>query len=355
MLLRSTCSVAAVLFLLAGATSANARITSARPLEAHSASAVIEPLKARTWNARAEVEDTVLRHAPVRARAAALRTESFTDPHGHVLQISTAIDGLDLGYYAQLLAGVYHHDEIEDVRVEVDPPEQMESICGVGAVACYLADDPDGSYEGELWIPSQDPDLQHIITHEYGHHVDNQLPNLADFDVCSYDNDGSRDWFFEREVEDHILKKTGCSADTKWQRLLGELYAEDFTWLNGNRTWVMPLRSPTSRQLSALRWDFDHPLESVSIRRTRYVRRHRIRTIRLTVRDWRFLTIELRGSRAADLDLFLYARSGRRPLKRSAGRASREHISTLVAPGRYDVVVYAFHGPGRARLAIDMD
>ena len=89
----------------------------------------------------------------------------------------------------------------------------------------------------------------HIVVHEYGHHMDNQLVNLAGLGYgCDVDGDGSRRWFFARDLEDRIFNRGfDCSPATPWDHLLPELFAEDFTRANGLTGWVMPLPPPSRR------------------------------------------------------------------------------------------------------------
>jgi hypothetical protein len=305
------------------------------------------------------VRDSVVRVVP-RARAAADRTELFVDQHGHQIALSTYTDGLDLAPYASVLAGTIHYDEIEDVAVWVVPPADVQEICGATeALACYGPDSRD-SLHGTLVIPTSDPDLQHIIVHEYGHHVDNQLINLGHVfphGQCGFGNDGSRNWFFVRNVKDHVLRRgVSCDPSARWQDLLGELFAEDYAWLVGNRTWVLDgTRSPTSRQLRALAHDFAYPLEPRTLRATHKASTTRIKVFKsFETRDWYFADITLRGPRRADLDLALYRQGARKPLAKSTGRSSRERLKGALPPGRYKVAVFAYRqaAVGRVRVAL---
>ena len=309
------------------------------------------------WEAKAPVVDTIIPHPGSVARAASahVRVEEFTDPHGHTLTFGTTVAGLDLAPYASLFSGIYHHDEIEDVGLMIVAPSEVVGICGgvEGTLACYAPERD--SAGGLLVMPSESPDLTHIAVHEYGHHVDNQLLNFAHLPFgCGWDNDGSRNWFFARDVDDDIFSNTTCSPDADWSRLLGELYAEDFTWLNGNTAWRgdMPVRQPHAGQLEALRADFDRPFRPSTRRYKRSIGRDRAKVVALSLRDWTFLSMRLTGPRRADLDLYLFPRDGRRPLARSRGRTSRERILRILPPGRYDAVIHASRAGGTGRLTV---
>lgn len=335
---------------LMGAVAALA--AAAFPPASHGATQV-KPRDLGTWHAKAKVNDRILKQLP-RARAAQHeRTEGFTDHHGHSLTLITTSPDLDLRPYAETLAGIYHHGEIEDLLVYVLPPEEVDAVCGAEASACYAAEDAATSYRGSMVIPSEDPDLLHIIVHEYGHHVDNQLINLGHIFECPYDGDGSRNWFFERDWDDDLFHNTSCSAQASWSNQLAELYAEDFTWLNGNRTWRpdMTLRSPSNLHLGAMKFDFDQPLTTRRYSTWRpMVARKRERYKRLKLRNWTFLSVDVRAPRRSDFDIYIYRANGTRAVRRSTRGGRRERKRFVLPPGSYDVGVYAYRGDGRARV-----
>jgi len=305
--------------------------------------------------AQRPVVDTILPPSSAKARIAAVtRTEQWVDDQGYTITISTDLPNVDLSPFAGILAGVIHGEEIEDLRVTAVTMAQIGGICGDSqAVACYAPDDPDASYAGQMWFAVDDPDIVHTVVHEYGHHIDNQLLNLADLGgACGYDNDGSRDWFFARDLEDDILGAGAtCSPDGDWEHLLGELYAEDFVVLNGIMDWQLStFRSPSQRQLDALDYDIRVPFETRS--RTW---RPRVRvghepytTIRL--RHWTFFTVTLRSPRRRDFDLYLYRAGKARPFAKSVRTGRNDRIERVLRPGRYYVGAYGYRGSGRARV-----
>lgn len=338
-----------VLVALTASAATPALASAARPVEA-------APLDRITVKKR--VVDTVLKARPPVARAATQRTAVFSDPHGHRINISTGIDGLDLRPYAEILAGTLHDQEIEDLSVEVLPRSAIGAACeDPEAEACYEAEDAATSWEGRMWIPAEHPDLAHIIVHEYGHHVDNQLLNLGRLDPsCEYDSDGSRNWFFERDLDDEIVAAGFRCAGGAWEEQLGELYAEDYVAANGIDGWELPTAPPpTEFHKDVLRDDFAYPFEPRTIRKTRSLRPRRGRMYRFRATDWTFATLRLRGPRRTDFDLYVYQKGRTRPLRRSIRRGSRERLEMELAPGAYRVEMYPYRGRGRARLRIDLD
>ena len=189
--------------------------------------------------------------------------QRYEDEHGHVVTLATDNPAVDLQPWANLLVSTYHYGEVELVHVFVTSALGVSQICGEDAVACYSPDDPDRLFTGVMILSYEDTDAVHTLFHEYGHHMDNQLYNLARISSCAYSSDGSRRWFFARDVEDDILDKTGCDDDTPWELLLGELYAEDYAQLSGAGAPAfdsrMPVLAPSEAQLGALESDIDDP------------------------------------------------------------------------------------------------
>lgn len=320
----------------------------------------VEPLDLSAVHAKAEVVDRILPPG-MSARAAGARTQQFTDDHGHLFSISTDVPGVDLQPYASVFAGLLHGDEVEQLRIEAVTLSEMGVTCGTAeAVACYRPDDPDRSFAGQIWFALDDPDVVHTIVHEYGHHTDNQLLNLRHLGLlgCSLASDGSRNWFFEREIADDILGAgIGCDPAGDWEHLLGEVYAEDFVVLNGIHDWQLSsVRAPTSGSLTALLNDIANPFEPYRFERSRRVPRRHARLVRFDLDDWSFVTIRMRGPRRTDLDLYLYPAGSTKRLERSTRRGSTERIARrLLAPGGYRVGIYAYKGSGRARVRVDVE
>jgi hypothetical protein len=304
------------------------------------------------------VHDAVLSPGAVRAHASAARSQVFQDAQGHAIHISTTVPGLALEPYAGLLAGIpLHGAEIEHLAVEVVAPDKIGAICGSSdAAACYGADDPGRSPAGHMFLPSSDPDLVHIVVHEYGHHVDNQLLNLAGLGYgCDVDADGSRRWFFARDLGDHIVDRGyDCSPSTDWEHLLPELYAEDFTRANGLTGWVMPVRPPSRRVLQAMRTDVVMPFHRhVARGRISVPRRGEFRE-RLHVGEWTAIGVRLSVPRGRDFDLFIYEPGQPRPLIKSTHRGSAEESigGAFLAPGAYTLVVRSRGSGGTSRLKL---
>lgn len=297
--------------------------------------------------AKSVVQDNVFNEAPPKPPPA--RVEQFVDSHGHTFRVGTDLPTLDLLPYANVLAATVHRGETAKVLVEVVLPEQVRGLCGADAAACYY-NDPDYG-RGWMYIPAEHPDLTHIIVHEYGHHVDNQLLNLAHLSRgCAPLGDGSRNWLFARNP-------TGFECESgDWELLLAELYAEDYVSLNGFDGWVLgTIRPPTRFELTQLAFDFANPFWPRQLAKSGFVPRRRTLAKQFTLRHWTRVDMLLTGARRADLDLFLFRRGGQRPLARSIGPGSRELIGRVLRPGAYVAVAHASRAGGNAALRIRLN
>jgi hypothetical protein len=194
-----------------------------------------------------------------------VKEEQFRDEHGHVLTFATDNASVDLTPFANLLASTYHYGEIEFVHVFVTSDATLTRLCGASAAACYAADDPGKSPGGVMVISYEDSNITHAVIHEYGHHIDNNTYNLGRLSDCGINGDGSRRWFFARQMQDNILDNLSCNPDGNWGDLLPEVYAEDYAQMVGiPRAEYHPaiaLRPPSARQKRALKADIDSPFK----------------------------------------------------------------------------------------------
>jgi hypothetical protein len=287
------------------------------------------------------------------------RVEGYRDPHGHSIRLGTSEPGADLRSIAEILAGTVHRGELNRLEVLVMRLSQVPGECGgpPGTIGCYLS--LASSRAGLMVVGYDDSDLVHTIVHEYGHHMDKQLVNLSHITTCGRGEDGSRRWVFAREARDRVFANTGCAGYAPYERLLGELYAEDYSVLAGIRDWPLDLfRPPSVGMTSALRRDIFEPFARSTRRfRGRLGRRgaRKTRTFELDVHA--YLTARLVGPsrRRANFDLGLYRSGFRKAIKRGTTADSSERIRKLLAPGTYKVRVRSRRGKGRYRLRLSLD
>ena len=330
------CALVTLVFLLVAVAPAGAQ-----PWPEGRDAGSVEPVHLAGTRALGPVNDAIPARSSVRAARHApppSRVERVTDQHGHQINIGTNLAGLDLRGVAGVLAGTVHGAEISKVRVIVTTAASVARECGSDerVLACYI---PDGtrSTTGEMVVGHDEPDLRHSAVHEYGHHIDAQYENITPARGCLRSNDGTRRWFFERDRVDDLAEKTGCRS-TPYTRLLGEIFAEDFVALNGIVDWSLPtLPPPAPSVLAALSTDLQQPFRASARAFRGSVRRRRAITRQFRLETWTFVSATVSGPRAADLDLFLFRRGGRRALAASTHTGSSERVRRLLPPGDYDL------------------
>lgn len=306
-----------------------------------------------------------LAHAgPMRAASLASngrpdRIETFADAAGRQFLVGTDLPDVDLAPFAGILIGAIHGDELRRVQVLVAQRADLDALCSDKAAACYFGAD-DGSGRGQINVAADDPDLRHSLIHEYGHHIDNQLPGIGKGISlsglsCSVGGDGSRRWLFARERQSRVLSshRFGCDpTSTPWDRLLPELFAEDYAYVNGIRDWQIPGVAPPNRQvLAALRADMRWPLRV----RKRVWRgqlagagSQRLFKLRLTLPT--LLGLKLVAPAHARFELRL-VRAGHL-LSHSAGRGRQQVLRPVLESGSYLLIVRSLAGRGPFRVAI---
>ncbi len=306
-----------------------------------------------SFRAKRPVPDRILERAPRVVRSAATTSTQYVDTQGNPFTIVTDQDGLDTKPYADILTSVVHGSEIANLEITVTNLTGVQALCGSSAAACYF---PMADGHGRIYLAHDYTDWVHTTIHEYGHHIDNQLLNFAHlFGTCDISRDGSRNWFFQR----FYGKRTptgdfSCDPGSSWDQLLQELFAEDYSWLNGMRNWVLDTAVPPSEvDVEAMRSDIVDRFEpTVKRTNTRRVSPGRSRTVRLEVGVFTFLELKLRGPRGTNFDIYLYERGRKRPGAYSKRRGSRETLRVIVAPGTYLAVIASRAGRGRAKLTV---
>lgn len=131
--------------------------------------------------------------------------------------------------WADFLAGLVHGPELSRLTAYLAPLDEVQSICGEQALACYSAGDQ------LLVTPGDDPDsdtsAEAVITHEYGHHVAANRLNPP-WSAIDY---GTKRWASYEQV----CRRTaagelhpGAEQTDDYQTNPGEAFAETYRVLN---------------------------------------------------------------------------------------------------------------------------
>ena len=198
--------------------------------------------------ARALLVTAAILAAPIPAATAELTTDD--DGRGNTMRFSLEAPGVTVAAPAEILRGAVHGPEVSTVLVRIVPAAQVPGRCeSPTARACYRGRS-DGT--GEITLPAVDsPELDRVLLHEYGHHIDNNVRNTG------IEPDGTPGWWRERGVA-ALLAGGSVARDYRlgWDRSLGELFAEDYVQLNLRTPfgldWIAP---PSAAVLDAMRQD----------------------------------------------------------------------------------------------------
>jgi hypothetical protein len=182
--------------------------------------------------------------------AATAEQVTADDGRGNTMRFSIEAPGATAAEPARILRGSVHGREVATVLVRLVPTAQVPALCGSAAArACYRGRS-DGA--GEITVPAvPSPELDRVLLHEYGHHVDNNARNTGN------EPDGTPGWWRERGVA-ALLTDGRVARDYRlgWDRSIGELFAEDYVQLNLRTAfpfdWIGP---PSGAVLDAMRQD----------------------------------------------------------------------------------------------------
>ncbi|MFN8124859.1 MAG: hypothetical protein U0237_20835, partial [Thermoleophilia bacterium] len=182
--------------------------------------------------------------------AASAETVTADDGRGNTRRFSLEAPGASAAEPARILRESVHGAEVATVLVHLVPAAQVAGLCGSStARACYRGRS-DGT--GEITVPAvSSPELDRVLLHEYGHHVDNNARNTGT------EPDGTPGWWRERGIA-ALLSGGRVARDYSlgWDHSLGELFAEDYVQLNVRTAfpfdWIGP---PSKAVLDALRQD----------------------------------------------------------------------------------------------------
>lgn len=312
--------------------------------------------------ATGEVRDVFLDSAPkVAGVAKKTGRAAYADSAGRTFTIDSTIPGADLNAVAAVLNATYHGEEIKDIIVHAVRFSEMPAFCESNeADACYLATDPVHNGKGQLWFSYDKEDWRHLLVHEYGHHMDNQLLNIAhltDFGIgkgCGINSDGSRNWFIVRVLGGNLGNKFGCSA-TNWENLMPELYAEDFVVLNGIIGWELPTApAPSSSALKAMKFDIDNGLKLARVKTTKSIKHAHTYTKTVTTPNVSFLYVKVSGASGRDFDIWVYPHGKSKLWSKAKTKGRTETYFDIIDAGRWDIKVSARKKTGKAKIVIEL-
>jgi hypothetical protein len=163
------------------------------------------------------------------------------DDAGRAITFDVRAPKVDVAWYASLLRGAAHGDEISTVTFRIVSVEEIEEVCGRFAAACYS-----GRRSATIVVPAgTGARIASVLLHEYGHHLDAawHVEGVAE-------PNGTPVWWALRRGAE--LRRSGAAAESYslgWSRGMGEIFAEDYAYIHLGNSYGIPWLYPPNAQL----------------------------------------------------------------------------------------------------------
>jgi hypothetical protein len=166
------------------------------------------------------------------------------DAAGRAITFDVLAPAVDVDWYAGILAGAAHGDEISRVTVRIVAPAEIAARCGDDAAACFER----RSGVSTITLPvGRSDSLRSIVLHEYGHHLDASwaVDGVAELN-------GTPAWWASRGMAG-LLQSGTVAFDYAlgWERSIGEVFAEDYAYVHGGGHYSIPWLAPPDEALRA--------------------------------------------------------------------------------------------------------
>jgi hypothetical protein len=282
-------------------------------------------------------------------RSAAAFDGIYTTAAGEQVHISVSdqlvSDDAENQRWADFLGSVPHGSELELVEVYFAPVEEVRTICGASALACYaptqrLIVAPAEETEGQ-------PARQSIIAHEYGHHLANSRLNTPWPGVVL----GTKRWATYMGICAGV--EDGTFSLQQYELDPAEGFAESYRVLVERKLALEPtpweivdaLFEPDDTSLALIEQDAAEPwLRNTVVG----VKGSRTRTIRFSTPLDGKLTLTLRAPRSSVYEL----RVPGLPIRRALGRGPATVSTTVCGTRQVRPTVRLVKGKGTFQLTV---
>ena len=168
----------------------------------------------------------VLAVSLVLAAGASAAIITSTDGQGRRITFDVRATAVDTNWYADVLRGTAHGNEISNVTIRIVPDQQIDGLCGDAAAACY-------SHEGgagpTIFIPAgKSQNIEGTLIHEYGHHLDSsfRVPGIPELN-------GTPAWWAARNMASLFAsRQVAFDYSQGWEHSVGEIFAEDYAFIH---------------------------------------------------------------------------------------------------------------------------
>jgi hypothetical protein len=133
--------------------------------------------------------------------------------------------------WASFLGTLLHGDELGSVTLSFALPHDLARQCTAGALACYF---PNARLIVAPVTPPAGWPLEHVIAHEYGHHVAASRDN-APWSAFEW---GTKRWATVARICERVGRDTADPFGFTWEATPGEAFAETYRLLNARRAGV---------------------------------------------------------------------------------------------------------------------
>ena len=173
--------------------------------------------------------------------------------------------------WANFMTSLVHGPELQTVTIHLAPVNELQKICGSGALACY---DPSNE---TIYAPGPDPAIdtsaKGVLIHEYGHHIAASRDNPP----FSSEDYGTKRWASYENICSKARAGTlypGAEDELHYMLNPGEAFAETYRVLNEQKlglppeTWSIVTKSlyPDATALSLLEQDVTTPWQADTVK-----------------------------------------------------------------------------------------
>lgn len=154
-----------------------------------------------------------------------------TDGQGRQIRFDVRATAVDTNWYADVLRGTAHGNEISNVTIRIVPDQQIDGLCGDAASACYSHDT--GGVP-TIFIPAgKSQNIEGTLIHEYGHHLDasTRVPGIPELN-------GTPAWWAARNMASLFAsRQVAFDYSQSWEHSIGEIFAEDYAFIHVGPTY----------------------------------------------------------------------------------------------------------------------
>jgi hypothetical protein len=170
-----------------------------------------------------------------------------TDGQGRRITFDVRAAAVDTNWYADVLRGTAHGNEISNLTIRIVPDQQIDALCGDAAAACY---EHDGRAGPTIYIPAgKSQNIEGTLVHEYGHHVDasRSVPGIPELN-------GTPAWWAARGMAALLSShQVAFNYSLGWEHSIAEIFAEDYASIHVGPSYhyAIPWLKPPDDALKA--------------------------------------------------------------------------------------------------------